>query len=92
MSSINEAVKKLLEYAAQYPILQQRVTELLVSNNQFEERARKAERRSKQMYNSLFAAKRKLELYREQHSGEYVGGMEYTALMKEIDIALADGT
>lgn len=37
---------------------------------------------------ALRAAKQKLELYRAQHSGEYIGGMEYTALIALIDEAL----
>lgn len=37
----------------------------------------------------LSAAKKKLELYRAQHSGEYVGGVEYTELMARIDAALS---
>jgi len=36
----------------------------------------------------LLAARDKLKLYRQAHSGEYVGGMEYTALMREIDEAI----
>jgi hypothetical protein len=36
----------------------------------------------------LQAAKQKLMLYRAQHSGEYVGGMEYTQLMRMIDEVL----
>lgn len=37
----------------------------------------------------LSAAKAKLELYRAQHSGEYVGGVEFTELMARIDAALS---
>lgn len=37
---------------------------------------------------ALEAARHKLTLYREQHSGEYIGGMEYTALLRMIDTAL----
>ncbi len=37
---------------------------------------------------TLKAAKEKLNLYRAQHSGEYIGGMEYTALIREIDECL----
>ncbi len=38
--------------------------------------------------NALTLAREKLKLYRAQHSGEYIGGMEYTALMQLIDEAL----
>lgn len=38
----------------------------------------------------LIECRCKLQLYREQHSGEYVGGMEYTALRREIDKAIAE--
>lgn len=41
-------------------------------------------------YDVLHAAREKLKLYRGQHSGEYVGGMEYTTLMELIDKALAE--
>lgn len=37
---------------------------------------------------ALQCARKKLELYRAQHSGEYVGGVEYTHLMRVIDEAL----
>lgn len=37
---------------------------------------------------ALIAAQQKLRLYRAQNSGEYVGGMEYSALMVMIDEAL----
>ncbi len=36
----------------------------------------------------LKEAKKKLQLYRAQHSGEYIGGMEYTMLMQLIDEVL----
>lgn len=41
---------------------------------------------------ALKAAKEKLALYRAAHSGAYVGGVEYTALMDMIDKALEDNT
>lgn len=37
---------------------------------------------------ALFEAVIKLSLYRAQHSGEYVGGIEYTQLQKMIDEVL----
>jgi len=37
---------------------------------------------------ALGYAKEKLKLYRSVHSGEYVGGIEYEALMLMIDNAL----
>ena len=37
---------------------------------------------------ALGYAREKLEFYRAQHSGEYVGGIEYTALIRMIDEAL----
>lgn len=40
---------------------------------------------------ALRAAKTKLERYREVHGGEYVGGVEYAALMARIDTALRAG-
>ncbi len=53
---------------------QQRIDELL---------GRSANRRM-----ALMKAREKLVLYRAQHSGEYIGGMEYTALLKLIDEAI----
>lgn len=40
---------------------------------------------------ALIAAKEKLELYRKHSGGEYIGSMEYCALIKMIDAALAQG-
>lgn len=40
------------------------------------------------MRTALGYAKEKLKLYRSVHSGEYVGGIEYEALMLMIDNAL----
>ncbi len=37
---------------------------------------------------ALMQAREKLALYRAEHSGEYIGGMEYTALLKLIDEAI----
>lgn len=37
---------------------------------------------------ALTNAREKLKLYRAQHSGEYIGGMEYTSLIRQIDAAL----
>ena len=45
--------------------------------------ARSASRRM-----ALMQAREKLALYRQQHSGEYVGGMEYSSLLKLIDEAI----
>lgn len=36
----------------------------------------------------LLNAREKLRLCREAHGGEYVGGAEYTDLMRQIDAAL----
>jgi hypothetical protein len=36
----------------------------------------------------LRRSKEKLELYRAAHTGEYVGGTEYSVLMRQIDDAL----
>lgn len=41
-----------------------------------------------QMRTLLRAAREKLALYRAQHSGQYVGGIEYTTLVREIDAIL----
>lgn len=38
---------------------------------------------------ALEAAKEKLVLYRATHSGEYIGGMEYAALMALLDAVFA---
>ena len=43
------------------------------------------EAENKELRDALGSSKKKLELYRNQHSGEYIGGMEYTALIKCID-------
>lgn len=42
------------------------------------------------MRTALKHSKEKLELYRAAHGGEYVGGMEYTRLIAEIDKLLSD--
>ncbi len=44
--------------------------------------------RINQFRNALIAAKEKLELYRAAHSGEFIGGVEYTTLMRQIDYVL----
>lgn len=44
---------------------------------------------AKLLSDALLDAKLKLQLYREKHSGEYIGGVEYTELMRRIDAALA---
>ncbi len=40
------------------------------------------------MKTALQAAKEKLQLYRAEHSGNYIGGIEYTDLIRMIDAAL----
>jgi hypothetical protein len=45
-------------------------------------------RQNMTMRQVLLDCKEKLELYRAQHSGEYVGGVEFTRLMRKIDQAL----
>ena len=42
-----------------------------------------------ELRNVLGDAKVKLALYRMNHSGEYIGGVEYMELMNRIDAALA---
>jgi hypothetical protein len=42
----------------------------------------------KALRTALLLAQEKLRLYRTMHSGEYVGGMEFTSLMNLIDEAL----
>lgn len=44
--------------------------------------------RSDQKREALIKAREKLQLYRANCSGEYVGGMEYTALIKIMDEAI----
>lgn len=39
---------------------------------------------------ALVAAKEKLQLYRDHYGSEYLGGMEFSALMRKIDSALAE--
>ena len=39
---------------------------------------------------TLRTAKNKLKCYRKEHGGNYVGGMEYTQLMKIIEEALSE--
>ena len=39
---------------------------------------------------TLVAAQAKLQFYREQHSGEYVGGVEFHSLMQQIDEVLKE--
>lgn len=41
------------------------------------------------MESVLLKAREKLKLYRDASTGEYVGGVEYTDLMRRIDAALA---
>lgn len=38
---------------------------------------------------ALMLAKEKLKLYRSKSDGEYIGGQEYTRLMRQIDEVLA---
>lgn len=45
--------------------------------------------RAEALSEALQDAANKLSLYRAQHSGEYVGGMEYQALMRKINAAQA---
>lgn len=39
---------------------------------------------------ALTSAKEKLALYRKAHGGEYLGGVEYSELMRRIDAALSE--
>lgn len=39
---------------------------------------------------TLIAAQQKLKLYRVEHSGEYIGGTEYTGLMRQIEEVLTE--
>jgi hypothetical protein len=48
------------------------------------------EKRIKQLEQMLRNAREKLLLYRKAHSGEYLGGVEFTTLMRSIDAALSD--
>lgn len=41
---------------------------------------------------ALFQAAEKLALYRGTHTGEHVGGVEYTELMRRINAALSSDT
>ncbi len=50
------------------------------------------ESKNKALREALEAAKLKLSLYRGEHSGEYVGGMQYTDLMTMIDEALDESS
>jgi hypothetical protein len=40
------------------------------------------------MRQALLDCKEKLQLYRAQHSGVYIGGVEYMELMRRINAAL----
>lgn len=42
------------------------------------------------LYALLQECKTKLQLYRDQHSGQYVGGVEFTVLRRRIDEALQE--
>lgn len=42
-----------------------------------------------ELHQLLTDCREKLQLYRDQHSGEYIGGVEFTALRGRIDAALA---
>lgn len=50
--------------------------------------AEHCDQRIEKMKTTLRSAKEKLELYRAEHSGGYVGGVEFTQLMKMIDQSL----
>lgn len=56
------------------------------------QRAEAAESAVAKAREALQDAANKLSLYRAQHSGEYIGGMEYQALMRKIDDALRSRT
>lgn len=43
-----------------------------------------------ELYALLQECKHKLQLYRDQHSGEYIGGVEFTQLRRRIDKALEE--
>lgn len=43
---------------------------------------------SNSLVDALKAAREKLVLYRQAHSGEYIGGTEFTALIRQIDRAI----
>lgn len=43
----------------------------------------------KLLQTALRDAREKLVLYRQAHSGEYIGGVEFNALIHQIDVALA---
>lgn len=53
------------------------------------QRMLEAYQKVQQMKVALEHAKQKLSLYRDDHSGEYIGGVEYTQLIGEIDAAIA---
>jgi hypothetical protein len=45
-------------------------------------------RQNMAMRQALLDCKEKLQLYRAQHSGVYIGGVEYMELMRRINAAL----
>lgn len=47
--------------------------------------------REQKLAEVLTQAREKLKLYRAVHSGEYLGGVEYSELMRRIDEALDFG-
>lgn len=47
-----------------------------------------ASERLGRMREALLLSKQKLQCYRDIHGDEYVGGFEYSALMRKIDEAL----
>jgi len=48
----------------------------------------KAKQKIERLEGTLRKAREKLALYRAQHSGNYIGGLEYNALIRRIDEAL----
>lgn len=61
--------------------LQTRIAELEVS-------LAAADKQVDNMSTVMREARHKLQLYRDEHSGVYVGGVEFTELMKRIDAVL----
>lgn len=43
---------------------------------------------NRRLREALKVAREKLVLYRQEHSGVYIGGVEYTQLIRQIDDAL----
>ena len=67
------------------------IDRLLSDFDFYVKQTRAAEQRAEAMAGLLRHCMRKIDLYREANGGQYLGGVEYTDLRRQIDALLRDG-